>query len=364
MNLITYLIFILCLIQSFEIIPRNYLIFNNLLFFWGSFLLFLISFVINFNNSFKYNKSISSRIFLLIIALFFSFFYNNFQHGSLALFIVFFGYHFMFLSQNNIQFNKLIHYTFFILGFIYCVIPVIVYFTFPNFNLIDPIDSTFRGFASHRNSYGYMVGLFILIILIKNIKSFYVFILPLTIGLFLSQSRSSLIALLVSFFYYKISNTNYKKILIIISILLISVFYLIFSTYSTRINDEGDIGRLLLINDYLDYIFKNPTWGYGGDYQIEYFNTYSNEYEIFPAHNTVLQVWASFGIIVLFLFINLLYKIFILKGFISRSIWIYLFLLSMFQPTLSIGVGTMFCLIAILATYYQNIVLDTQICKV
>lgn len=354
MKIITYLIYILSLIQSFEILPKEYIDLNNTIFIWGTLFLFIVFFIFNLFYNYRYDKFVLTSIILLIISLFLSYLNNKFQHGALALFIIFFGYFFFFIGQSRFKYGYFIHYSFFTLGLIYCVLPVFLHLFFQTQSLLSPYDNTFKGFATHRNSYGYMAGILILIILIKEIKYLYVFIPPLIIGLILSQSRSSLIATFVSLMYVKISNSNRKKLLISISIIISLVIYFLFSIYSTRNNDEGDIGRLILVNDYIDFISKNPIWGYGGDYQIEYYNKFVSEFEIFPAHNTILQVWASFGIIVLCFFINVLYQYLKRKGLVARSIWIYLIFLGMFQPTLSLGVGTLFCLISILANYYDN----------
>jgi len=172
----------------------------------------------------------------------------------------------------------------------------------------------------------------------------------LVCGLILSQNRSSLIATLIASLY--LLSNRYKKLkklfMYFISFILLAIAYQLFTKYSTRSVAASDQWRISMITQFIEFIKAHPIWGYGGDYQIFMGG------ELNLAHNTIIQIWASFGVIVLVSFFMLYFHIMKRFNTYGRAFFLYILILGMFQPTLGVGINYLFCIITIFAIYYNQ----------
>ena len=134
----------------------------------------------------------------------------------------------------------------------------------------------------------------------------------------------------------------------LIAFILIAIAYQMFTQYATRDMAVSDQVRINMMTQIKEFIKAHPIWGYGGDYQV-----YAGD-ELNPAHNTILQIWASFGVIVVVSFFMLYFHIMTRFNTYGRAFFLYILILGMFQPTLIVGINSLFCIRNIFAIDYNQ----------
>lgn len=322
----------------------------NILFF-VNFLLLIIFFVCDFitvyyskhTNQFVYNDNL--RIFLealvlkffgainisLVILIFISFRNKmyEFKMSKLTIFFIlcfifitllnggdirpmfFFGIIFtIFIYDFSIQFNRYYVFhekTFNILIYLlvaYMIAPLIIftanyivsnscYFDVDYFIQLYTYDS-FRGFTLDRIQFSYLAGLLFLMLYLQNsIKYKYIILLMLLIGLFLAQSRASIVALFISLIFLYRGNIK-NSLLISFGILMFSIFWYIYAARVDLIGDPGD--RIGIIYSSISTIFLNDilTLLFGSG------NLYTMANNGVQPHNSILQTMLDFGIVQIF----------------------------------------------------------------
>lgn len=349
-NITSYFILLINLLsfqfQNFSTKYSTFFITINLI-------LFIIAFLFHIYCNTRINRKIFLLIALLTFALLCSYAFNGFHSGKLSLIIVFFGYIYLFGILPKYKLLDLFERTINLYCLATGVLPVLLYLMFRFSYML--YDGCFIGFSSNRSAYGYIAGLTILTYVIKNNKLSYL-IIPIAIyGLLIAQTRTSLIAMLVSSMYIIINRQQKIKKwnLYFVGLFVLLFAYYLFTHFTTRNIEVGDMGRVNLLLKYFDFIKSNPIWGFGGDYMVKIYSQQGDIYRTMTAHNVIFQTWASFGVFVLILFLILFFKNMFRFSTNGKAFFLYLFLLGLFQPALGIGVGVLLVIITMTAVYYN-----------
>lgn len=220
--------------------------------------------------------------------------------------------------------------------------------------------STFRGFAYHRNAYGFIAGMTILYLIILNKFKLSVNLLIIGIisfGIILSESRATIIAVIVMSTYYLSTSVKvfYFRMISLLSIFSILFYFAIdfISEMSTR--GESTIfsadDRLALIEEFIIFFSDNLLFGLGG-------TVLSNNGD--PVHNFIIQVMVSYGLLVSIPYFFLLWQIWKEgnKGF--RTLFGYLLLFGLFQPYFQFGSISNYMLLLFIIAYMVENHLKTQ----
>lgn len=247
------------------------------------------------------------------------------------------------------------------------LIVLIIWSAFPVINfIIRPSDtqyfngdginwiSTFRGFASHRNSYGFIAGMTILYILILNKFKLFVNILIISIisiGIILSESRATILAVILMATYYlsTFGKNFYFRIILLLSIFSI-IFYFSIDYFIEMSSRQSTIfktdDRFSLIEEFTIIINDNLFFGLGG-------TVLSNNGD--PVHNFFIQVIASYGLLVSIPYFFLLWQIWKEGNKEFRTLFGYLLLFGLFQPYFQFGSISNYMLLLFIVAYIVEI---------
>lgn len=235
---------------------------------------------------------------------------------------------------------------------LWCILPLVHFFFSSRdtqllfYTNLEGSISTFSGYAFHRNWYAIYVGMTILLLLFSNFKWSVKCILGLLllIGLVMSESRSVFVSVVCSilvycFFKYKL-NGRFLFLLLVLSV--VSFFlYVYFDEYSLRgYASSGDDGRSEIWNYYWSFIKDHFFWGNGKPL------LYVDSYSLLPnyAHNFVLQSVADYGILSLVFFLLYLVCHFVSISNKAKTLFVYLIIISLFQPYYMMGTPTLFAM--------------------
>jgi hypothetical protein len=241
---------------------------------------------------------------------------------------------------------------------VWALYPLIITFLNPNgwdaYHFMDKDGlNTFKGFAYHRNVYGFYVGVTLLLTLFINKPAFryykVVIALLLTIGIVLSESRSTSLAAYISALYYLIKSGDKGKVYYLYASVITLALFTIFGVYILP-NSVRGIEQLL---DISDRIFINSTLItrhsdhliFGNGVGTLLMNTTNND---ISAHNFVVQTILDYGIFIALLFFLILYKVWSNAGVRYQTLLLFLVLVGLSQPYFSFGVPTYFTLMTLL----------------
>jgi hypothetical protein len=217
-------------------------------------------------------------------------------------------------------------------------LPVILIIV-PDFQslFLDGFENSFHGFANGRIEYGFWTTITILLSITyraslnKHVLRISLFLM--FTGLFLSQSRSSFIALACCLIYAV--NKKYRnsilKVLIFSLVFVILTFILLSWEYFGRQNSLLFLNapRLEVYTYYFNQIsLENFFFGYGGQNSMPLKN-----FAVTQAHNLLIQWlsnWGMFGLLTLILFLYLFWKG--LDSIYPRMLFIALLFYSLTQP--------------------------------
>ncbi|OUP09033.1 hypothetical protein B5F34_07290 [Mediterranea sp. An20] len=305
---------------------------------------FLLSIVLISLNTKIYGRSILVFCYLAMSVFTLSMFQNGFSfkipEGIMALcvYMVLVGilpkFHFGTKMQNLILFVLLF----------WSILPIL-YFSLAPIHikaLFYSIGGTFSGFALHRNFYAVYVGIAFLLLMFVRYKMLYKFILwiLLLIGLLLSECRTAILALFIVTFYYKYSDKRsfyfYLVIAIIVGFICYSMLLDLLSEYTMRNDLDNNVTREELYKGFWDFFVESPILGKGED-ALYYSSSYPDGS---PAHNLVLQIMASYGVFELVFFLVFYILIFRTLDINGKTLFLYLFIISMFQPYIDVGFPT------------------------
>jgi hypothetical protein len=310
-------------------------------------------------------NSVFYLIAVLTLLIILSKVFTGFKSGISGIIFIPISYLAIFNVLPNYSFsyklNKLVLFTL----LIWCISPIIYLIVMPlNIKIqlfsIDSMSGTvsFGGFGLHRNVYGFYTGISIILLMCSNMQLKWKIILGLFLfaGLLLSESRSALIAttIAISFYsFYKNKENRIKTFLFLIFFLLISLLlFYVYSNFTSRgVAENDDSPRKELISGFYSIISKNFLWGTG-----EYTLVFSKKNpDGLPAHNFILQSAADYGIFVSFSFFALLYFVWKRMGLYSKTLWLFLFIVSLVQPYFQIDIPSRFFLfIALLGLINEN----------
>ncbi|WP_229097184.1 O-antigen ligase family protein [Bacteroides clarus] len=301
--------------------------------------LIICGFLILIIQRYIYNKMVIFCILLVYIAFLFSIVINGFKSGGFALMGIPISFFIMFdtikqytfsLKHLNVIFYSLLLWSLFPL-FLLC-------FPFLRMSFFMTVEggyATFSGLALHRNFYGILLCVLLLLLYYKKmpfvIKTI-LFIL-LSVCLVLSASRTAFVALIVMtcflIYYNRTVKNRYKIFFFILVILLAGVFYWILTNPDYALRDiDDDHAREDLLYGFMKLIKEHPLLGYG-----EEVKHYSN---IYPdgaiAHNFILQTTANYGVFVTIFFIVLLLTVYYYSQPFSKAILAFLVIWGITQP--------------------------------
>ena len=307
----------------------------------------------------KVNRTSLYLLLGLALSVSISYFVNGSKGGLFAIPLIIFGYAAMYLILPKFKFPKYIYNCVFTFGLGYSVFPVLNYIIFNDLSMIA-YDGTFKGFAGHRNAYGFLAGLTILMIISHKKRNVLYLIVPIIgYGLMLAQSRSTIIATMIGILIMSglslRSWTNRAKIAT--AIIGFSYLYILAMDYWTLFNISNsstfsmarnmvsaDNGRIEHLDHFYKFIQANLFWGYGGAYTV-----WGS-----PAHNVIIQETANYGLISVILFLVLYYLNMSQYSSDGKAYFAYLLVLGMFQPALGIGINWLIALVVITALSSQR----------
>lgn len=335
------------------------------------FLLIVISlFAFPGNKRLRINDILPFVVLALTYAI--SLFFNGKISSIFAAISIPLNYYAIFLAQQRKIFN--LSYIIIIILALWVFLPVIDFFFFSDSyrqslffysssEIGDFNDNDFSGYAYHKNAYGYICGLLIIILQYLNIKRIYKFILiPLIIICILfSGCRSVLVSILGVFFISYFKNKSEKFHLIrnhlgragtkklrlrymglIILIVAISSVAIMFLIQNSIFDDPF---RLLIYEHFFSVIKSNFYFGVG---EPVFFDSDD------PAHNFILQILADNGFFCFIAFMWVIFRIFKSSTKMGQMLIIYLLLVSLFQPTLSLSAPSSLFTVLLLMPSFLN----------
>lgn len=308
----------------------------------GSLFIFLFSAILILCIQKKiYNPIITFIIVILSVCFWISIIINGFQSGGLALFGIPISYFVIFDTLKQYQFSNLHLKISFYSLLLWCISALVYY-------LIAPLDIkqqffigpegqilTFSGFALHRNFYGILLGILILLVIIWKIKLSYKVLLftVLLFCLWLSACRSAMVAVTITSLFLIFRNKSIsfeKKFFLFVFLLIIAyILYNILSNPDLSLRDvsEND-DRKELWNGIYHIILKNFYWGIGKE-AMYYSSSFPDGAQ---AHNFILQVMANYGIFVCLFFFILLSCVLYFSSYYFQAFLIYLIIFGLTQP--------------------------------
>lgn len=224
-------------------------------------------------------------------------------------------------------------------------------------------DNDFSGYAYHKNAYGYVCGLLIIIIQYLNInKVIKLIMIPLIILCILfSGCRSVLVAILgvfiITYFINKRDRFNLlrnytggvnsrklrlKYVGLIVLIAIISIVAIIFLIKNSIFDDPF---RLLIYEHFFNVIKGNFLFGLG---ETVFFDSDD------PAHNFILQILADNGIFCFIAFMWVISRLYKSSTKIGQMLILYLLIISLFQPTLSLAAPSSLITVILLMPCFLN----------
>jgi hypothetical protein len=194
------------------------------------------------------------------------------------------------------------------------------------------IVSTFCGFSTHRNGYGYYCGIACILTIMssynKYLKVF--FLTVMGIGLFLAASRSSILAVLCAYVYYYFKTSSIKQKLFFATLLL-AVLYVGFQAAQvteSRILEEGG-GRDDINASSYELFQESPIFGHGKTTLTKVAN-FEGLYA--PPHNMIYSTLLDYGLMGLFCFFLYLFVLYRTSNEKARVFLLYICIIGVFQP--------------------------------
>lgn len=285
-------------------------------------------------------------IFILYLLFLLSIVINGFKSGGFAIIGIPVSLILFFCILKKLSFKKEhLQITFYIL-ITWSLLPLIMmvlspslrasFFTAPEGNLM-----TFSGFALHRNFYGIITGVTIILVYFKKWKIYWktLFLSLLAIGLLLSACRTAMIATVLSFISILIMNKKislpYKTLILGTILIVCGIVYSIITNPQYALRDiEKNSAREIIYSGFYEFILEDPILGKGEN--VVYI---SHEFpEGAPAHNFILQTSANYGIPTLLFWCLLLLLVYKYgKPFVKLGL-VYLFPWGITQPYWGFGV--------------------------
>lgn len=311
-------------------------------------------FIILFEKKY-YSKRLFIAICVVFIGVSLSLLFNDFYIETS--YIVLFApteYIVLFIISKKYKFSKKLTSLIIYIMAIWSILPLVLLILFPGtigINMFISLNggfNTFRGFALHRNFYGFYTGLTVLLFMMssanKSIKI--TVIITCFLGLILCGSRSSQLCTIVSMVILMVlKNKKLIYIIIPIGVSCLAIFSYFSQTLELRSSNYGDNDdRVEILKGFGKMISERPIIGYGK--MTQYYPIASPDE--FPAHNIIAQVWADYGILTLLSFLILLLLAYQKSDKTFKVLFSYLLLISLSQPYFYVSLAWTFMVIIIL----------------
>jgi len=278
----------------------------------------------------KWKKSLfqNNNLFLLLLFCFMAiscFYAPSFNYSSGAFFSIVTIFGLLFFSAIYIE-EELIVRSIFAAVTLFSFISLIFYFAYPEVSRMKvweggemSISNRISGIAGNANILGFTsaFGLLMALFFKKYWHHFYFYVflaIHLSV-LILSQSRTSMVALILSLIMGFLVNLNTAKLSILLTlitlslgaVLLVDIDYMLraLSRSGDAVEITSGTGRIFLWNEVIYIINQRPWtgWGYASSSFIMPEFSYVIGYSPLQAHNLLLQILFFVGYIGLFLFL-------------------------------------------------------------
>lgn len=302
--------------------------------------------VVIFDYSYR-KRNTDKRIFNAIIIMYIfylcSIIFNGLKSGAFSFINIPLTYFFLFAVLPHYKIPKRTFHFFFIIILIWSILPVVI-MIFEALLTGTFLESNFSGYAKHKNGYSCLAGIVIILtIMSSSISKYwqYFIISILAIGIFSSNSRSGIIAALLSGLYFLFfqNKSKFKTKVFFYVVTFIILFFITFQLiimYGIR-NDLREVmevkARIELYEGFYETWKESPYWGQG---EIYYYKSANYRYGL-PAHNFVLQTATDFGIFVMITYVILLIITWFKFDIYFKTFLLYLVVIGLFQPYFFFG---------------------------
>jgi len=210
-------------------------------------------------------------------------------------------------------------------------------------------ETGFHGYAYHKNTYAYIVGLCILITYFIKIPILlkYLLYIPLLAALLYSECRSVLLAVVFLFLmslYYKFGIN--KRSLFIKCLLFVAVT-IPMGVILVRHSFFEDPARGYILTKFISVIENNFLWGTGTSTVVEPLGENTPN----PAHNFIIQGWADRGVFTIFFFLLFLFQLIKKNNPIVKTFITYMMIVGLFQPYLNIAIPSYLMMLSLLTPF-------------
>lgn len=263
---------------------------------------------------------------------------NPWRHQGLLLYL---SCLILFLSAKNIYDKKYIELSIQISGILLGLITILEFISINNGINFPTYNGRVVATMGNPNFLGGYLALALIFILFQEFKNKYLkptWIFIISISIFITQSKSALIALviaLISYSIFKLKIKNYLKF--IISFLIIGLFIAFLNQSNLFQRESVWDTRTLIWEKGIDKISINPILGVGQD-NFELVFPKELNFTVDNAHNIFLETIISSGFIGLILFLSILIVGFKNKEFKYKLFLITFLTISFFNPLFISGI--------------------------
>ncbi|MDD2806221.1 MAG: hypothetical protein PHV33_11750 [Elusimicrobiales bacterium] len=235
--------------------------------------------------------------------------------------------------------------------FLWAVIPILLFWVYPPLRNVfgSSYDGSFGGFSAHKNAYGVLVGIAVILILPRLNLYWLLGLFVLLYGVLLSQSRATMLSIFAATTYYLAASKRqyFKKFFAVVLIVSVPQLITFVTEYGVR-EIFVDDARSAINQQYIELISGNVLLGSGGNATIVDYKGGDMR-----AHNFLLQSWADYGMFFVLAYLILLAVLWRRYSNISRALIIFMVIFGLFQPYMDPGgLGPVLMLCFLLITYY------------
>ena len=312
-----------------------------------------------FLNHIKWNRA---HLIIIFMSIFYalSTIINKAESGYFSIIAVPIAYIFIYSISSTLDLSRY-KYLLIVLLFLWCLLPFIDYLISDNNRQILYTSSLlsdysgFHGYAIHKNIYGYICGLCIIMIGLSTTHNKFMallLIVSLMIPLIYSGCRSVLVALAVVIIfnsYWRIKKINIPSIIKwILGLSLVFGFIYLFISISFF----EDPNRVYILNEFIEIIKQHFFFGTGTQTRVQGLIDETEN----PAHNFILQVIADRGIFSSILFFMVLYYLIKKNNKTYSSFVIYMIVVGLFQPYLTLAIPSFLMMLCfVLPCAFRNL---------
>lgn len=237
---------------------------------------------------------------------------------------------------------------------LWTTLPVLLLFVYPPAHQMftSYYEGSFGGFASHKNGYGVLAGISVILLLMSSSRYSLIGIAIILYGILLSRSRATILALGVAVIYFLVVSKKQHLRRFMAIVVTLSIPELIRFLRESGVRDLFvDDARTTISHRYWEVISANMFVGSGGVSTVVDFNGMD-----INAHNFILQSWADYGLFFVLSYLFLGYALWRKTGPQGRVFILFAFVFGLFQPYMDPGVmGYTLMLVYILIAYHGRV---------